>query len=95
MSERQFADGLVVKQPSENAPSFVKLKLSFKVAEFAAFLSRHETNSGWVNVDVLESKDGVKWYGVLNDYKPEAPEVVKEKPPVEYPEGQNPDDIPW
>lgn len=73
--EKQFAPGLDVKLPGEKAPSFVKMRLGFKVADFAAFLSEHENNNGWVNVDVLESKDGTKLYGVLNDYKPQKPNM--------------------
>ena len=32
--EKQFADGLIAKHPGENAPDFVKAKLSFKLDEF-------------------------------------------------------------
>jgi hypothetical protein len=96
MAGKTFANGLMAKLPAENAPSFVKMRLSFKVAEFSAFLAQHENNAGWVNVDILESKDGAEIYGTLNDYKPEKPNVVKAEPTIEYPEGEvSADDLPF
>lgn len=72
----KFANGCVAKLPSESAPSFVKMKLSFKVAEFAQFLSENENNNGWVNVDILESKDGTKIYAAINEHTPEKPKTI-------------------
>jgi hypothetical protein len=85
MADKIFAQGFDVKLPNEKAPDFIRMRLGFKVAEFSAFFAQHENNNGWVNVDVLLSKDGTKLYGVLNDYKPERPDVVKEEPVIEYP----------
>lgn len=79
MEKKTFVNGMSVAIPSENAPSFVKMKVSFKVADFAAFLSEHENNNGWVNIDILESKDGTKLYGALNDFKPQKPKVLEEQ----------------
>jgi hypothetical protein len=94
MEDRTFATGMFVKLPSENAPSFVKMRLGFKVADFAAFLSQHEKGNGFVDVDILESKDGSKLYGVLNTYQPEKPESLKEDV-VEGDEGIDIDAIPF
>lgn len=107
--EKIFPNGLVYKEPRPNAPAWVKASLSFKVADFIAFLQKHQTNSGWVNVDVKESKGG-KLYCELNDYKPKRPDSLDEpaeRPAqepkkasttdaVEYPiDDINPDDIPF
>lgn len=75
--EKQFAKGIYAELPSEKAPSFIKMKLSFKVADAAAFLAEHENNAGYVNCDVKESKDG-KIYVELNDFKPKKPESLEE-----------------
>lgn len=73
-----FAAGLIVKPPSENAPDFIKAKLSIKVEELTAFLEEHTKPDGWVNLDVKESKGG-KWYAQLNHWsKGDAPKAVEE-----------------
>jgi hypothetical protein len=80
MAEKIFADGLIVKQPRENAPEFVMGSLSVKVEEFKHFLDAHVTNAGWVNIDLLVGKSG-KPYAALNTYKPEKPDSLKEDEP--------------
>lgn len=69
MSEVKFIDGLIVK---EGKPDFVKAKLSFKIEEFAKFVKENQKD-GWLNIDILESKNG-KLYGKLNDFTPEKKE---------------------
>lgn len=80
--EIQFADGMVYKSPHSNAPSFVKASISIKVADFVVWLQKHETTSGWVNIDVKESKGG-KLYCALNDYKKEDGEKTSSEPTIE------------
>ena len=65
MSEVKFIDGLIVK---EGKPDFVKAKLSFKIEEFAKFVKENQKD-GWLNIDILESKNG-KLYGKLNQFEP-------------------------
>lgn len=77
---KTFADGLIVKKPREGAPDFVMGRLSFKVDEFVAFLSKHKDTQGWVNVDLLIGQSG-KPYAALDTWKPEKP-ATKEKPEV-------------
>ena len=77
-----FTSGMIVKRALPNAPKWVKAKLSFKVAEFIEFLKKHD-NNGWVNVDILESQDGAKLYGALNDYKKVDAPVVADEPPAD------------
>ena len=69
MAEKKFADGLIFKRPNKKAPEFVKGKLSIKVDEFIAFLKANEQN-GWVNLDMLKSKEKGSIYFTLNDWKP-------------------------
>ena len=66
MSEVKFIDGLIVK---EGKPDFVKAKLSSKIEEFAKFV-KENAKDGWLNIDILESKNG-KLYGKLNEFQPE------------------------
>lgn len=70
MSERIFAKGFIIKRPSENAPDFIKGKMSIKVSEAIEFLKEHQNND-WVNMDLLVSKDGSKLYFQLDTYKKE------------------------
>ena len=69
MAETTFVDGLIFKKKKEGAPDFVKGSVSMKVDELKAFLDKHN-NNGWVNADLLVSKDGQKLYFKLNDWKP-------------------------
>ena len=98
MENKIFAQGLIVKGPIENAPEFVKGSLSIKVDKFKSFLDEHNTNSGWVNFDMLLSAKKGTWYAQLNTYKPAAPklEPKEEIATIEYPtEDINPEDVPF
>ena len=79
--EIQFVDGLIVKAPHENAPSFVKASISIKVADLGNWLrAKHKAGEEWVNVDVKESKGG-KWYAAVSTFKPKAQEAKSAKAP--------------
>jgi len=66
-NETQFIEGLIVKAPHENAPEYVKAKLSIKREELIAWLqSKHDE---WINADVKVSQGG-KWYVAVDDWKP-------------------------
>jgi|TARA_R100000049_G_C1949000_1_gene95526 hypothetical protein len=69
--QKTFADGMIFKNPRENAPEFVKGAISIKVEEFKAFLDKHN-NNGWVNLDLLKSQKGPLYFA-LNDWKPTTP----------------------
>lgn len=84
MAEKKFADGFIVKKPHEKDPAFVIGRMSIKVSEATAFLAKHQDND-WVNLDILESRDGAKYYMALNDYKPTPKEAVVELAPDETP----------
>lgn len=77
----QFVDGLLVKAPHENAPSFVKASISIKVADLGAWLRAQYKagNTEWINVDVKESKGG-KWYAAVSTFKPKEKDAPSRKP---------------
>lgn len=79
MSEKIFAKGMRYELPHQSAPTWVRGKISVKVAEFIEFLEQHQNDKGWVNLDVLESKGG-NWYIQLNTYQKE--KRTEEAPPV-------------
>lgn len=62
-----YPKGFIIKQKSENAPDFVAGKLSIKVEEFTAFMKEHQ-NNGWLNLDLLNGRDGL--YAKLDTWKP-------------------------
>lgn len=109
MAEKVFTNGLVYKVPRERAPDYVKGSLSFKTEDFIAWLREHDTESGWVNVQIKESKGG-KMYCELDTWKPNSTEKedreydrkadAQQEPEgaggIDYPaEDINPDDIPF
>lgn len=70
--DKIFANGITYKEPSEKSPKFVKGRLSFKLTGengFAEFAKKYN-DKGWLNLDILESKNG-KIYIVLNTWKPD------------------------
>lgn len=101
-----FPAGMYADKPHENAPGFVIARTSFKVREFKDFLDAHANERGYVNIDILESKAGDKYYGVLNDYvakmeKPEGLLTDEEKRRIAIARGEGskeeikPSDIPF
>jgi hypothetical protein len=107
MADKKFATGIYADAPHPNAPEFVKARLSIKVQDAIAFLKEHEKQSGYVDLDVKESREG-KWYVELNEYQPK--ERSQREPNVQrgprhdstrvsdlaYPKDDiNPDDIPF
>ena len=81
MSDIEFVDGLIVREPGAAAPEFVKARLSIKVADLGVWLrAKHKAGEEWVNADVKVSKNG-KWYASVSTYKPkEKDETPKGKP---------------
>ncbi len=68
--DKIFPDGFLFKRAREGAPEFVKGAISIKCKDFVDFMRKHVSETGWINLDLLLSKDG-KLYTVLNDWKPE------------------------
>lgn len=72
MADTKFIAGFFFDAPKPGVPDFVKGKLSIKVEDAVAFLQEHKNEAGYVNCDLLESKDKTKRYFALNEWKPEA-----------------------
>lgn len=68
MSEKVYANGLTGKIQETKFGNVTKL--SIKVDDFISFLKEHENENGWVAVDLLNKRDNVGVYGVLNTFKP-------------------------
>jgi hypothetical protein len=68
MSDKEFPNGLFAKAPHENAPDFVKCKISIKRADFGNWLRGKQDE--WINLDVKVSQDG-KWYAEVDTWKPQ------------------------
>ena len=93
MSENQFIDGLIVKAPHDNAPDFVKAKLSIKREELISWLQQQ--SGDWINADIKESRAG-KWYAAIDNWKPdpERASAGNEGPGDDNPPPGNYDDSP-
>jgi len=63
-----FIKGLSIKPPQQNAPAYIKGKISFNVEEVIASLRENQNEKGYVNADLKESKDG-KLYIQLDTYQ--------------------------
>jgi hypothetical protein len=84
---KDFVDGLFVKRPRENAPEFVKGSILILVDKFIPYLKSKANANGYVNLDLLESKDG-NLYAKLNEWKPTGNAVqheTKEDETINFP----------
>jgi hypothetical protein len=66
-NETEFVNGLIVKAPNDNAPEYVKAKISIRRAELIAWLQTKPDE--WINADVKVSQGG-KWYVAVDTWKP-------------------------
>ena len=73
--ENTFVDGMFVYKPHENAPKFIKLRVSIKVEEFKKFADAHKNGKGYINLDLKKSKEG-KYYLTLNEWKKDGRDVI-------------------
>lgn len=91
MTEQKiFADGFRFEKPRDGSPDFIRGRISIKCPEAIQFLTKHQNNAGWVNLDLKKSAKGTL-YLELNTWKPTKREVGLEQAPVplngvEYPE---------
>ena len=61
MSDKVFVEGMMVKLPDDNAPDFVKLKLSIKLDEFGPWVAsrkKADPDSEWMNIEIKEGRSG-------------------------------------
>ena len=71
MEEKKYAKGLFVKR-NEKAPEFVICNLSLKADDFTQFLKENTNEKGYVNLQVLRSKDKGTLYAEVDTFEPKA-----------------------
>ena len=71
MEEKKYAKGLFAKR-NEKAPEFVVCNISIKADEFDKFLKENTNEKGYVNLQVLKSKDKGTLYAVVDTFEPKA-----------------------
>ena len=69
--EKIYAKGLFAKR-NEKAPDFVVCSLSVKTDDFTQFLKENTNEKGYVNLQVLKSKEKGTLYAVLDTFEPKA-----------------------
>lgn len=85
--------------PHENAPDFIKGKISLNAPALTNFMNLHKNEKGWLTVILKKSKGG-KMYFELDTWKPktDVDTSTGEAPKSEIPypdEDINTDDIPF
>ena len=71
MEEKKYPTGMFVKR-NEKAPEFVVCNISIKADEFDKFVKENTNEKGYVNLQVLKSKDKGTLYAVLDTFEPKA-----------------------
>ena len=67
--EKIYAKSLFAKR-NEKAPDFVVCDLSCKTDDFIQFLRENTNDKGYVNMQVLKSRDKGTMYAVLDTFEP-------------------------
>ena len=75
--EKNYAKGLFVKR-NEKAPEFVMCKLSIKTDDFIPFLHENTNEKGYVNLQVLKSKEKGSLYAAVDTFTPKTDNVSTE-----------------
>ncbi len=73
MAEKQFVDGLRVKERNENTPEWIKMKLLVNRLQLIEWLQGQTEK--WIEIDIKESKAG-KLYCEVNNWKPKASDPI-------------------
>ena len=80
--EKIYAKGLFAKR-NENAPEFVTCSLSIKTDDFIQFLRENTNEKGYVNLQILKSKDKGTLYAIVGTFTPKTDNVsIDTKKPV-------------
>ena len=69
MADVDFVDRMIIKEPRQGAPDFVKGSISIKRADLGNWLRGKDDE--WINLDIKVGKSG-KWYVQVNNWKPDA-----------------------
>lgn len=88
-NDAKYIEGLIAKAPHENAPAYVKAKLSIKRQELIAWLQQQEGE--WINADVKVSQAG-NWYAQVDTWKPNQDRVGQSRPAQSAPKDESFDD---
>ena len=67
--EKIYASGLFAKR-NEKAPEFVVCSLSLKTDDFIQFLKENTNDKGYVNLQVLKSREKGTLYSILDTFEP-------------------------
>ena len=101
MEEKKYAKGLFVKR-NEKAPEFVVCSLSIKTDDFIQFLRENTNDKGYVNLQVLKSKDKGSLYAIVDTFTPKTDNVstepkksVKTKESDPFKNGNSDGDLPF
>ena len=96
--EKFYAKGLFAKR-NEKAPEFVVCSLSFITDEFMQFLKENTNDKGYVNLQVLKSREKGTIYAILDTFEPKTSstptqekKVVKNDP---FQNGNSDGDLPF
>ena len=94
MEQKKYVTGMFVKR-NEKAPDFVVCSISLHIDEFAKFVKENKNDKGYVNVQILKSKDKGTLYAVLDTFEPksiETPKPKKNSSPDPFQNGNSDDD---
>jgi len=72
MSDIVFPEGISYKLAPEDAPDYVRGKISIKTADYIAWLEKQDGE--WVNLDLMVSKKGTGYLKV-NTWKKDEPKA--------------------
>jgi hypothetical protein len=99
--EKIYAKGLFAKR-NEKAPDFVVCNISIKADEFDKFVKENTNEKGYVNLQVLKSKDKSTLYAVVDTFEPKAStasteikKAVKTQDSDPFQNGNSDDDLPF
>ena len=99
--EKIYAKGLFAKR-NEKAPDFVVCNISIKADEFDKFVKENTNEKGYVNLQVLKSKEKGTLYAVLDTFEPKAStasteikKAVKTQDSDPFQNGNSDDDLPF
>lgn len=74
-TQTQFAEGLSVYRPGDNAPDFIKANIAIRADEFCHWLQNNKRQDGVVRLTLKESSQrpdgsGGNYYAVLDTFMP-------------------------
>jgi len=87
--DRDFVNGMIIKKPNDNAPEWVKAKMSIKLDDFKSWIGgfvKANPDDEWINIDIKESQKGTL-YAERDTWKPEKKAAA--------PQAKSDEDIPW